>query len=611
VSPVAELVRTHLGGRNLVAGLVVGAYLVPQAMAYGELAGVGASAGLTVALIPLILYPLLGRSRWLSLGPESAVALMAAATVAPVAASSGIGVPLLLGVTSVLTGTILLAARLFKAGFVTDLLSKPVLIGYLTGVAVVMVLSQVSRVLGDDVDATTVVTLVQDLADGVDADAWSVVVGLGTLGIILGFHRWAPRVPGTLVAIALGIVAGFVLPVETIGDFSLVLPSFEVEPIPLDVLGQLLLVAGAIAVVAYTDVIVVARAFAGNERVDPNRELVALGATDVVGGFFGGYPISASSSRTAIARMNGATSRYYSWVVAAVLLVAGLTLAPLLSRLPEATLGGIILYAAWTLVDVTAWRSLRRLRLGEVVVAATCAVGVVVLGILPGIAIAIGLSIAELLLRLSRPHEGVLGFVPGLAGMHDVDDYPDAEQIPGLVVYRYDSPLFFANSNDFYSQCIEASQAPGCRWFLLNVEANVEVDSTGLDALVALHDELASRGITLALARVKNDLMVPMRRYGVARLIGEDNMYATLPTAVAAYREWAAANPTPAAPPPGPEQVPLARAAASSTLKALRLNRFARVVNAERDDAHRRRRSGDADHPAPPRPSPERDDGHP
>jgi high affinity sulfate transporter 1 len=590
VSPVAELVRTHLGGRNLVAGLVVGAYLVPQAMAYGELAGVGASAGLTVALIPLILYPLLGRSRWLSLGPESAVALMAAATVGPVAASSGIGVPLLLGVTSILTGTILLAARLFKAGFVTDLLSKPVLIGYLTGVAVVMVLSQVGRVVGDDVDATTVVTLLQDLADGVDADGWSVVVGLGTLGVILGFHRWAPRVPGTLVAIGLGIVAGFVLPVETIGDFSLVLPSVELEAIPVQVVGQLLLVAGAIAVVAYTDVIVVARAFAGNERVDPNRELVALGTTDVVGGIFGGYPISASSSRTAIARMNGATSRYYSWVVAVVVVVAGLTLAPLLSRLPEATLGGIILYAAWTLVDVAAWRSLRRLRLGEVVVAATCAVGVVVLGILPGIAIAIGLSIAELLLRLSRPHEGVLGFVPGLAGMHDVDDYPDAEQIPGLVVYRYDSPLFFANSNDFYSQCIEASQAPGCRWFVLNVEANVEVDSTGLDALVALHDELSARGITLALARVKNDLMVPMRRYGVAQVIGEERMYATLPTAVTAYREWAAANPPPIPAPPAPEQVPLGRAAASSTLKALRLNRFARVVNTDRDDAHRRRR---------------------
>ena len=355
------------------------------------------------------------------------------------------------------------------------------------------------------------------------------------------------------------------------------LPQFSLEPIPLDVLGELVIAAAAIAVVAYTDVIVTARAFAGDQRVDANRELTALGATDVIGGIFGAYPISASSSRTAIARMNGATSRFYSWVVAVVLVLTAVLLSGLLSHLPEASLGGIILYAAWTLIDRTGWRSLRRMRWGEVVVATSCAVGVVVLGILPGIAIAIGLSVTELLIRLSRPHEGVLGFVPGLAGMHDVDDYPDAEQVPGLVVYRYDSPLFFANSNDFYSQCLEAADTPGCRWFVLNVEANVEVDSTGLDALVQLHDELQGRGIVLALARVKNDLMNPMRRYGVADLIGEANMYATLPTAVQAYRDWAQANPVPAAVPgdSGFER-------RLSALDALGLRRFARSLNPRR-----------------------------
>ena len=200
-----------------------------------------------------------------------------------------------------------------------------------------------------------------------------------------------------------------------------------------------------------------------------------------------------------------------------------------------------------------------------------------VLGILPGIAIAIGLSVTELLIRLSRPHDGVLGFVPGLAGMHDIDDYPGAEQVPGLVVYRYDAPLFFANSNDFYSQCLEAADTPGCRWFLLNVEANVEVDSTGLDALVQLHDELQGRGIVLALARVKNDLMLPMRRYGVADVIGEENMYATLPTAVEAYRAWAAAH-------PAPVPVPIDPAAVQrlSALDALGLRKFARSLNPRR-----------------------------
>ena len=575
---VLMLARENLGGRNLVAGLVVGAYLVPQAMAYGELAGVGASAGLTVALIPLLLYPLLGRTKWLSLGPESAVALMAAATVGPVAASLDLPVPQLLGIVSILTGAILLAARAAKAGFVTDLLSKPVLIGYLTGVAVIMVISQVSRVLGDDVAADNLVAFLEDLADGVTVNWWSLAIGLGTLLVILAFARWLPRVPGTLVAIALGVLAGYTLPVDTIGSFTLGLPQIAWQPVPTSAISELLLAAAAIAVVAYTDVIVVARAFSDGDRVDANRELTALGVTDVVGGLFGGYPISASSSRTAIARMNGATSRFYSWNVALVLVVAAVTLSSALAYLPQATLGGIILYAAWTLIDSKAWESLWRLRFGEIVVAVACAAGVVVLGILPGIGLAIGMSIAELLLRLSRPHEAVLGFVPGMAGMHDVDDYTDAEQVPGLVVYRYDSPLFFANSNDFFSQALEAADTPGCRWFLLNVEANVEVDSTGLDALAALHEALASRGIQLVLARVKTDLRLPMERYGVAALIGDDNMYATLPTAVAAYREWAEANPAPEKPivPAAPEKPRAVNA--HSTLAALGLHRFARVI---------------------------------
>ena len=398
-----------------------------------------------------------------------------------------------------------------------------------------------------------------------------------TVAIIVVFQRWVPRVPGTLVALAFGVVAGYVLPVSTIGDFTLTVPTLQLTVPPINVLGDLLLAAAAIAIVSYTDVIVTARAFAGGtDRVDPNREMAALGGVDVVGGLFGGYPISASSSRTAIARMNGATSRFYSWVVALVLVLTALVLSGVLSHLPNSCLAGIILYAAWTLIDRPGWKALRRMRVGEVLVALACALGVVVFGILPGIGIAIGLSIIELLLRLSRPHEGILGFVPGMAGMHDVDDYPDAEQLPGLVVYRYDSPLFFANANDFYSQCLDAADVPGCRWFVLNVEANVEVDSTGLDALVELHEELADRGIVMALARVKTDLLEPMRRYGVIAAIGEDHLYATLPTAVDAYRRWAAENP---APPVGEEQVEVEP---TSPLELLRFRHFARMINPRR-----------------------------
>lgn len=581
----ATFVRGNLGGRNLVAGIVVGAYLVPQAMAYGELAGVGASAGLTVALIPLLLYPLLGRSRWLSLGPESAVALMAAATVGPIAARYGISPAVLLAVVSILTGALLLVARLAKVGFVTDVLSKPVLIGYLTGVAIVMVISQIERLVGAPLFTTSLVGLVQDLLDGVEVNWWAVLIGLGTFVIILVFQRWLPKVPGTLVALALGVVAGYWLPVDTIGEFSLQLPALEITVLPTEVVGELLLAAAAIAVVAYTDVIVTARAFAGDQRVDANRELTALGVTDVVGGAFGAYPISASSSRTAIARANGATSRFYSWVVAVVLILSALLLSGLLAYLPQASLAGIILYAAWTLIDRTGWRSLRRMRWAEVGVAASCTIGVVVLGILPGIAIAIGLSIAELLVRLSRPHEGVLGFVPGMAGMHDVDDYPEAAQVPGLVVYRYDAPLFFANSNDFYSQVLEAADTPGCRWLVLNVEANVEVDSTGLDALTQIHDDLAARGIRLAMARVKNDLRIRMARYGVVDVIGEENMYPTLPTAVEAYTSWAATHPVSPAPVEATSSASVETRHHVAGLGTIR--RFARSLNPRRESAER------------------------
>ncbi|MEZ5116471.1 MAG: SulP family inorganic anion transporter [Candidatus Nanopelagicales bacterium] len=581
MNQTAVALRERMGGRNLIAGIVVGAYLVPQAMAYGELAGVGPSVGLTVAIIPLVIYPLIGRSRWLSMGPESAVALMAGATVAPIAAANDLPVATLLGVVSVLTGLILLGARLAKLGFVTDLLSKPVLVGYLTGIAVTMAVSQLGRVLGTDVDTETLVTAVRDLADGITGvNGWAVAVALGTFVVIVGFQRWLPRIPGTLVALALGVLAGYVLPVATIGEFSISVPNMELTWIPLEVLGDLVLAAGAIAVVSLTDVVVTARAFAGKDRVDANRELTALGTVDLVGGVFGGYPMSASSSRTAIARMNGATSRWYSWVVAVVLVLTAVLLAGVLSHLPQASLAGIILFAAWSLVDKAAWIALRRMRWGEVLVALACALGVVLLGILPGIGVAIALSIAELLVRLSRPHEGVLGFVPGMAGMHDVDDYPEAEQLPGLVVYRYDAPLFFANANDFFSQCEDAADTPGCRWFVLNVEANVEVDSTGLDALVQLHSELGKRGIALKLARVKNDLIGPMRRYGVADIIGEENMYATLPTVVEAFRAWELEHPAPpvVVEEPEPEDAEISR----SPMDLIRNHPFARSIRPPR-----------------------------
>lgn len=535
-SPFSWL-RSNFGPANLFAGLAVGAFLIPQAMAYGQLAGVGVAVGLGVAVVPLLLYPLLGRHRWLSMGPESAVALMAAATAGPLAAAHGVSPVSTLALLAVATGLLLLVARMVRAAVVTDLLSKPVLTGYLTGVAILMVLSQLGNILGSPVDASTLLTLVQSLPT-VSANFYSVAVCSGVVASVLLLRLWRPRFPGILLALLAAIPAGYFLPVATVGEISVALPSFGLPVLTSDFFLPLATGAAAIAIVAYTDVIATARAFADGSPVNAGRELTALGASQIAVGLFGGYPVSASSSRTAIARNMHARTRFYSYVVAAVALGAPLLLGPALGFIPKAALAGVVLVAALGLIDTVSWRELRRLRLGEVAVAVSCLLGVLVFGILPGILLAVAVSIAELLTRLARPHDAVLGVVPGLAGMHDVDDYPAAQTIEGLVVFRYDAPLFFANANNFYDACLEAADTPGCQWLLLNVESNVEVDATGLDALRELYGALASEGKVLALARVKNDLRGPLERYGLLDLIGEEFVFPTLPVAVASFVAW-------------------------------------------------------------------------
>ena len=285
-----------------------------------------------------------------------------------------------------------------------------------------------------------------------------------------------------------------------------------------------------------------ARSFARRDEViAANRELLALGVANAGSSLLQGFPVSSSASRTAIAVTTGSRTQLYS-VIAAVAVVAVLLFArPVLAQFPVAALGAIVIYAAIRLIDVTAFRRLLAFRRTELAIAlATCA-GVLVFNILYGVLVAIGLSVADLLVRVARPHDAILGRVPGLAGMHDVDDYPDAQTVPGLVVYRYDAPLFFANAEDFRRRALAAAgQQPGqLRWFVLNVEANVEVDFTALEALDALREEITRQGAVFALARVKQDLLTRLQSFGLAQKIGTDRLYPTLPTAVQAYQTWA------------------------------------------------------------------------
>jgi MFS superfamily sulfate permease-like transporter len=507
--------------------------MIPQAMAYGSLAGVTPSVSLTIAVVPLIAYMVLGRNPYMSLGPESAVALMAAAAVGPVAAQYDVPWTTALAVTTVLVGIILGVGWLLKASFLADLLSHPILVGYLTGVAALMIMSQLSKVLGYEVDGETLGGLLQTDWQMPNPETLSIAVIVLVIAFVSA--RINKRIPGILIGLIVATIVSLWMDIPTVGPVSLDAPILDVRGISLELVGLLILPALSIALVSFTDVMITSRAFAGKERPDSGMEMRALATAQLATGMVGGYPMSASSSRTALAFSSGATTRFYSIFVIGVLVAGPLLIPGVIAKVPIAALAGVILYAAFTLVMPKEWRALARFRWSEAAIAAACAFSVVAFGILPGVIVAIALSIGEFIARLSRPHDGVLGFVPNVPGMHDIDDHAATVTVPGMVAFRYDAPLFFMNAYDFYYKVMGALE-PDTRVVILNMEANVELDTTALNVLEELYDTLKADGIDLWLARVKNDVRMPMEDHGVAKVIGEDNMYPTLSAAVAQYR---------------------------------------------------------------------------
>ncbi|ANP50615.1 high affinity sulfate transporter 1 [Streptomyces griseochromogenes] len=534
---------------DLIAGVTVAAYLVPQVMAYAGVAGLPPVAGLWAILPALALYALFGSSPLLSVGPESTTALMTATVVGPLAAGDPGRYASLAAALAVTVGLLCLVARAVRLGFLADLLSRPVLVGYLAGVALIMAVDQLPRLTGVRTNGTEFFpqlwSFVRDLPH---ADPATVILSAAVLLFLFAVARLFPALPGPLLAVVLSTAAVVAFDLDgrygiaVIGPVpsglpDLALPDLGASP-------RLVLPALGVLLVAYTDFILTARAFADRTGtttpLDPDREFLALGAANLGAGVVHGFPVSSSASRTALAASAGARSQAYSLVAGAVVLAVLLFLSPLLTRTPAAVLGALVVYAAVRMVDVPGFRRLASFRRRELFLALGCLAGVLALDILYGVLVAVGLSVAELLTRVARPHDAVEGLVPGLAGMHDVDDYPQAHTVPGLLVYRYDSPLFFANAEDFRRRALAAvdEQPEPVRWFVLNTEANVEVDITALDAVDDLRRELTGRGIVFALARVKQDLLDDLEAYGLADSVGADHIFPTLPTTVAAYRAW-------------------------------------------------------------------------
>lgn len=531
---------------DILAGVTVAAYLIPQCMAYGELAGVQPVVGLWAILPPMIIYTLLGSSPQISVGPESTTAVMTAAAIAPLIASNGGNYASLVSMLALMVGIVCIIGYIARLGFLADLLSKPILVGYMAGVGVIMIAGQLGKIGGIKIEANTVFGEVSEFLGKLDQiHQPTLILGAIVLAFLFIIQRKKANAPGPLLAVLLATVSVGIFHLDqqgvaVVGEIPAGLPHFTLPQLSTKDISTLVASAIGIAVVGYSDNVLTARAFAtrNHYKIDANQELLALGASNLGNGLMQGFPISSSGSRTAIADSLGSKSQVFSLVALAVVISVLLFLRPLLAQFPKAALGAIVIYAATKLIEIPEFFRLAKFRRIELFVAMATTVGVLITDILVGVGIAVGLSVIDLFARVARPHDAVLGEVPGLPGLHDIEDWEGAKTIPGLVIYRYDAPLCFANVEHFKQralQAIEAETTP-VEWFVLNTEAIVEVDITAIDTLTELYRELAARDITFAMTRVKQDLYKQLKRSQFLLHIGSEHIYLTLHTAIAAFQ---------------------------------------------------------------------------
>ncbi len=559
--PVLRHYRRRWLRGDLLAGITVAAYLVPQVMAYAQVAGLPPVVGLWCVLATLPVYALLGSSRQLSVGPESTTALMAASTLAPLALGDPARYASLAATLAIVVGVLCVLAWLLRLGVLADLFGRPVLVGYLAGVAVIMIIGQLERLTGVPVSGTTLLDEVSSFFSHLDEVHWpTLALGAAVLVFLLVLARAAPRAPGPLIAVVLASIAVAALGlaqdgIPVVGEVPPGLPRPTLPSLSAADLQLLLLPALGVMVVAYTDNILTARSFArrAGEQIDANQEFLSLGGANIGASLVGGFPVSSSASRTAVGEAAGSTTQLHSLVAAGCVVATLLFLRPALAAFPTAALGAIVVFAALRLIDVAEFRRLWSFSRTEFALALAATTGVLLFDILYGVLVAVGLSLTVILWRVARPHAAVLGTVPGLAGMHGLDDYPEASTEPGLVVFRYDATLFFANAEDFRTRALgavrEAREAsvdvagPPPAWLLLNAEAMVDIDSTAIDALALLADDLDAQGVVLALARAKSDLCEDLDRAGLLGRIGPAHVFPTLPTALDGYRAWRTEHP--------------------------------------------------------------------
>lgn len=534
---------------DVFAGLVLATMLVPVGIAYAEASGLPGIYGLYATIIPLLAYALFGPSRILVLGPDSALAAIILGVVVPLSGGDPVRAATLAAAMAIVSGTICILAGVARLGFVTELLSKPIRYGYMNGIALTVLISQLPKLFGFSIESDGPLRSLWAIGGAIldGKTNWAAFgIGFGALAVILLLQGYK-RLPVILIAVvgATVVVAALDLAarsgVTVLGPLAPGLPGFAVPRIgPADLI-PVLIGGCAVALVSFADTSVLSRAFAARlgDRVDPNQEMVGLGAANLAAGFFQGFPISSSGSRTPVAEAAGARTQLTS-VVGALAIAFLLLAAPnLLQHLPNAALAAVVIAAAIGLFEITDLKRIYRIQQWEFWLSIVCFVGVAVLGVIPGIGLAIAIAIVEFLWDGWRPHSAVLGRAHGVKGYHDITRYKDARQIPGLVLFRWDAPLFFANAEFFKERALHAvakSPTP-VRWLVVAAEPVTSVDVTAGDTLAELDEALHEQGIELCFAELKDPVKDKLRKFGLLAQLGEKYFFPTIGAAVSDYLE--------------------------------------------------------------------------
>ncbi|MCY1391595.1 putative sulfate transporter [compost metagenome] len=532
---------------DILAGLVLTTMLVPVGIAYAVASGVPGIYGLYATIVPLLAYALFGPSRILVLGPDSSLAAVILAVVLPLSGGDPQRAIALAGMMAIVSGAVCILAGIARLGFITELLSKPIRYGYMNGIALTVLISQLPKFFGFSIESDgplkNIWAIVSALMEG--KTNWTTcIVGAATLAVILLLKR-SPRIPGILIAVAGATVAVGVLDlakqagVSVLGSLPQGLPGFAIPWITTADIVPVLIGGCAVALVSFADTSVLSRVYAARIRtyVDPNQEMVGLGVANLAAGFFQGFPISSSSSRTPVAEAAGARTQI-TGVVGALAVALLLVVAPnLLQNLPTTALAAVVIASAIGLIEISDLRRIYRIQRWEFWLSIACTVGVAVFGAIEGIGLAIVIAVIEFLWDGWRPYSAVLGRADGVKGYHDITRYPEARLIPGLVLFRWDAPLFFANAelfNDRVLDAVAASPTP-VRWLVVAAEPVTSVDVTSADTLAELDNTLHAAGIKLCVAEMKDPVKDKLKRFGLFARLGEEAFFPTIGSAVDAY----------------------------------------------------------------------------